>query len=142
MSDFHSTQFLFILCDGCSVFSCNFDVIMEVGKPCLPILPSWLKVLNQYFNPIYSGMLVCFPYLWLCFYSVYYIIHINEIIWYFFLWLLILLSIIHYRFIYAITKDRFSFLWSSRFPLCKYPHVHLVTMQLTALAIENTISFL
>ena len=42
LSDFHSAQFLTVLSDGCSVFSCNFDVVVGGGEPCLPMSPSCL----------------------------------------------------------------------------------------------------
>ena len=41
LSDFHSTQFLTVLSDGCSNFSGNFDVVVQRGEPCLLTPPSW-----------------------------------------------------------------------------------------------------
>ena len=52
LSDFHSTQLLSVLSDGFSIFSCNFNMVVQRGEPCLPTChldwKSCMHILNKF----------------------------------------------------------------------------------------------
>ena len=51
VSEFHSSCFLMVLSDGCSIFCCNFDVFIQRGELCLCHHLGWKsKIIFKYYK--------------------------------------------------------------------------------------------